>query len=187
MVGAAAPRQPRYGVHQEPRRYDHKQYQRQRSTRHQDDESQQSHRGKAPIGYSGPDDSPVPDLSKYECPESEDDYRHRMVINAVALVFVSPLSLAGYDLQLPTALPSLPKTDFTSEPAAPPPAITSAFFLVAGPPPCRRLPHGVGLSDHPWPPLGDCRCVRKRDEAGRRPSGRTGRWWTAVCARATCR
>src|SRR5262249_10894383 len=32
--------------------------------------SQQSHRGKAPIGYSGPDDSPVPDLSKYECPES---------------------------------------------------------------------------------------------------------------------
>jgi hypothetical protein len=37
----------------------------------------------------------VPDLSKYECPESEDDYRHRMVVKAVALVFVSLLSLAG--------------------------------------------------------------------------------------------
>src|SRR5262249_33005855 len=47
--------------------------------------SQQTHRGKAPIGYSGSDYSPVADLS---CPESEDDYRHRMVINAAALVFV---------------------------------------------------------------------------------------------------
>jgi hypothetical protein len=60
------------------------------------DASHRSQRGKAPIGYSGPDYSPVPDLSKYECPESEDDYRHRMVINAVALVFVSLLSLAGF-------------------------------------------------------------------------------------------
>jgi hypothetical protein len=57
--------------------------------------SQQSHRGKAPMSYSGPDDSPVPDLSKYEGPESADEYRHRMVINAIALVFVSLLSLAG--------------------------------------------------------------------------------------------
>jgi hypothetical protein len=57
--------------------------------------SPRSHRGKAPIGYSAPDDSPVPDLSKYECPESEDDYRHRMVVNAAALVFVSLLSIAG--------------------------------------------------------------------------------------------
>jgi hypothetical protein len=57
--------------------------------------SRRSLRRKAPIGYSGPDDSPVPDLSKYECRESEDDYRHRMVVNAVALVFVSLLSLAG--------------------------------------------------------------------------------------------
>jgi len=60
------------------------------------DASQQSHRGKAPMGYSGPDYSPVPDLSKYECSEGEDDYRHRMVVNAVALVFVSLLSLAGF-------------------------------------------------------------------------------------------
>jgi hypothetical protein len=57
--------------------------------------SRRSLRRKAPIGHSGPDDSPVPDLSKYECPESENDYRHRMVVNAVALVFVSLLSLAG--------------------------------------------------------------------------------------------
>jgi hypothetical protein len=55
-----------------------------------------SHRAKAPIGYSRPDDSPVPNLSKYECPESEDDYRHRMAVNAVALFFVSLLSLAGF-------------------------------------------------------------------------------------------
>jgi hypothetical protein len=58
--------------------------------------SHRSYRGKAPIAYPGPDYSPVADLSKYECPESEDDYRHRMVINAVALVFVSLLSLAGF-------------------------------------------------------------------------------------------
>jgi len=60
------------------------------------DASHRSQRGKAPIGYSGPDYSPVPNLSKYECPESQDEYRHRMVINAVALVFVSLLSLAGF-------------------------------------------------------------------------------------------
>ena len=58
--------------------------------------SHRSHRGKVPIAHSGPDYSSVPDLSKYERPESEDDYRHRMVINAVALVFVSLLSLAGF-------------------------------------------------------------------------------------------
>ena len=45
--------------------------------------SHRSHRGKAPIGHSGPDYSPVPDLSKYERPESVDDYRHRMVVNAL--------------------------------------------------------------------------------------------------------
>jgi hypothetical protein len=54
------------------------------------------HRGKASIVYSGPGNSPVPDLSKYERPESEDDYRHRMLINAMALVFVSLLGLAGF-------------------------------------------------------------------------------------------
>jgi len=57
--------------------------------------SHETRREKAPIGNSGPDYSPVPDLSKYECPKSEDDYRHRMVMNATALVFVSLLILAG--------------------------------------------------------------------------------------------
>ena len=41
------------------------------------------------------DYSPVPDLAKYECPESDDEYRHRMVINSIALVFTSLLILAG--------------------------------------------------------------------------------------------
>ena len=54
-----------------------------------------NHRGQVPIGYSGADSGSVPDLSKYECPESDDDYRHRMVVNAIALIFVSLLSLAG--------------------------------------------------------------------------------------------
>jgi hypothetical protein len=52
-------------------------------------------RGKALTGHWGPDYSPVPDLSKYECLGSEDEYRHRMVVNAIALVFVSLLSVAG--------------------------------------------------------------------------------------------
>jgi len=55
-----------------------------------------SQQGKASTGYDGSDYPPVADLSKYECPESEDDYRHRMVVNAIALVFVSLLSLAGF-------------------------------------------------------------------------------------------
>src|SRR5262245_23519441 len=58
--------------------------------------SRRSQRSKALIGYSGPDYSAVPDLSKYESPENEHDYRHRMVVNAIALVFVSLLSLAGF-------------------------------------------------------------------------------------------
>jgi hypothetical protein len=58
--------------------------------------SHRSQRGKASTVYSGSDYSPVANLSKYECPENEDDYRHRMVVNAIALVFVSLLSLAGF-------------------------------------------------------------------------------------------
>jgi uncharacterized protein DUF3182 len=58
--------------------------------------SHRSQRSKAPIAYSGPDYSAVPDLSKYESPESEDDYRHRMIVNAIALLFVSLLSAAGF-------------------------------------------------------------------------------------------
>ena len=58
--------------------------------------SHRSQRGNTPIGYSGSDHSPVADLSKYESRESEDDYRHRMIVNAIALVFVSLLSVAGF-------------------------------------------------------------------------------------------
>jgi hypothetical protein len=57
--------------------------------------SYRSHRRMAPVGHSAPDYSPVPDLSKYERPESADDYRHRMLVNAIALVFVILLMLAG--------------------------------------------------------------------------------------------
>jgi hypothetical protein len=39
--------------------------------------------------------SPVPDLTKYECPQSDDEYRHRMMMNAIAFVFTSLLVLAG--------------------------------------------------------------------------------------------
>ena len=35
-------------------------------------------------------------LDAYESPESEEDYRHRMIVNAIALVFVSLLSVAGF-------------------------------------------------------------------------------------------
>ena len=57
--------------------------------------SHRSHLGKAAIPHSAPDYPPVPNLSKYECPESIDDYRHRMVVNAIALVFVTLLIFAG--------------------------------------------------------------------------------------------
>ena len=39
--------------------------------------------------------SPVPDLAKCECPESDDEYRHRMMMNAIAFVFTSVLVLVG--------------------------------------------------------------------------------------------
>jgi hypothetical protein len=39
--------------------------------------------------------SPVPDLAKYECPESTDEYRHRMMMNAIAFVFTGLLVLVG--------------------------------------------------------------------------------------------
>jgi hypothetical protein len=39
--------------------------------------------------------SPVEDLAKYERGEETDDYRHRMLINAAALLFVGALCAAG--------------------------------------------------------------------------------------------
>jgi hypothetical protein len=35
-----------------------------------------------------PDSSPVESLSKYEHGQEQDDYRHRMIVNAVVFVFV---------------------------------------------------------------------------------------------------
>ena len=57
--------------------------------------SPRRHWGQAQIRNSGRDYSPVPDLAKYECPESDDEYRHRMMLNAIAFVFTSLLILAG--------------------------------------------------------------------------------------------
>jgi len=57
--------------------------------------SSRSRGGKAPIRDFERDYSLVPDLAKYECPESDDEYRHRMIINAIAVVFTSLLILAG--------------------------------------------------------------------------------------------
>jgi hypothetical protein len=43
-----------------------------------------------PVRRSGRDASPVPDLAKFECPESDAEYWHRMVVNAVAFVWFLP-------------------------------------------------------------------------------------------------
>ncbi len=52
-------------------------------------------RRRTSIGRLRRDYSPVPDLTKYQTPESDDEYRHRMMVNAVALVFTALLVLAG--------------------------------------------------------------------------------------------
>jgi hypothetical protein len=40
--------------------------------------------------------APVPDLAKFERGEDADDYRHRMIVNVAAFVFVIALICAGY-------------------------------------------------------------------------------------------
>jgi hypothetical protein len=52
-------------------------------------------RWSAPSQESDVDDSPVADLSKYDGPESADEYRHRMFMNALVFVFTTVLILAG--------------------------------------------------------------------------------------------
>jgi hypothetical protein len=47
------------------------------------------------IGNADPDPSPVPDLGRYQGRESSDEYRHRMMVNAVAFAFTSLLVVAG--------------------------------------------------------------------------------------------
>jgi hypothetical protein len=44
---------------------------------------------------SRPGETPVKDLSKYENIKGEDDYRHRMTMNALALVATSILVVVG--------------------------------------------------------------------------------------------
>lgn len=39
---------------------------------------------------------PIEDLSKYQRAEDDDDYRHRMIVNAIAFVFVAALIGGGY-------------------------------------------------------------------------------------------
>ena len=49
-----------------------------------------------PIAHSRtPSSPPVDDLTKYERGECPDDYRHRMIVNVVAFVFVVGLIGAG--------------------------------------------------------------------------------------------
>ena len=38
---------------------------------------------------------PVEDLTKYQAPESEDDYRNRMIVNIAGFLFVAALIVAG--------------------------------------------------------------------------------------------
>ena len=62
--------------------------------------SRVSRRGETLIGNSEPDYSPVPDLSRYQAPESSNEYRHRMIVNAIAFAFTSLLILAGICLTM---------------------------------------------------------------------------------------
>jgi hypothetical protein len=44
---------------------------------------------------SGSDDSPVGNLERYEDTEDDDDYRHRMIMNAIVMAFTAGLVVAG--------------------------------------------------------------------------------------------
>lgn len=46
-------------------------------------------------GVRAPPTPPVEDLTKYERSTSSDDYRHRMIVNVTAFVFVAGLIGAG--------------------------------------------------------------------------------------------
>jgi hypothetical protein len=58
-------------------------------------------RGASPSGWrwplqrSRPGDTPVADLTKYQNTTGEDDYRHRMTMNALALAATTILVVAG--------------------------------------------------------------------------------------------
>jgi len=57
--------------------------------------SRAAFRQKAPLGKSGLDDCPVADLTKYEFPDRDDDYRHRMIVNVFAFAYAILLIIAG--------------------------------------------------------------------------------------------
>ena len=46
-------------------------------------------------GMGGEEASPVSDLAKFERGQGQDDYRHRMIVNVIALVFTVALAAAG--------------------------------------------------------------------------------------------
>jgi len=66
-------------------------------------------RGASPSGWrwplqrSRPGGTPVADLSKYENAKGENDYRHRMTMNALALVTTSILVVVGIWLAISIA------------------------------------------------------------------------------------
>jgi hypothetical protein len=68
-----------------------------REPSHSDDGSRViGFRPRRPIaGWRTPSPPAVEDLTKYEQDESSDDYRHRMIVNVVAFVFVIGLIAAG--------------------------------------------------------------------------------------------
>ena len=48
-----------------------------------------------PVQRSRPGEAPVADLRKYESTKGEDDYRHRMTMNLLALVVTTVLVVVG--------------------------------------------------------------------------------------------
>jgi hypothetical protein len=53
-------------------------------------------RGQATAHPPAAGQTPVQDLAKYERGDGADDYRHRMIVNVAAFVFVIALICAGY-------------------------------------------------------------------------------------------
>jgi hypothetical protein len=56
-----------------------------------------------PVPRARPNETPVADLSKYESTKSEDDYRHKMTMNALALVATAILVVVGIWLSISIA------------------------------------------------------------------------------------
>jgi hypothetical protein len=56
-----------------------------------------------PVQRSRPGEPPVADLTKYERSKSEDDYRHRMTMNALALLVTTVLVVTGIWLAISIA------------------------------------------------------------------------------------